>query len=398
MTVHASVIVPTYDRADILDLTLRSLARQDMPPDTYEVIVGDDGSADHTREVVAAHREHLNITYHWQPDHGYRVAAARNLAASSATGRVLVFVDGGEVVGPQFVRTHSAAHDTASEDRVVVGCVYGYDKLSKDSGFAAADMRDRQPEDLLAAMRAEGRQADLREESFRLVDDDLERLAAPWVFCWTGNISVRAETFRRVGGFDEEFTGWGGEDTEFGCRAHEAGARFVLSRDAAAIEFPHPRDRAANLRTHEQNQNIILRKHMRPLVEAATVCRARVLDSRWRELTAALERRSLRHHLPLPAAGGRRVLFGADTALDVDLCVEPDPAVLARFRAAAPGVPTLHLFGFRTLLPAASFDECLLSASVMSLPDWAVELLEREAARIARRIVWLEEAGHGRTA
>lgn len=391
----ATVIVPTYNRADILDLTLRSLARQDVPRDSFEVIVGDDGSADHTAEVVAAH----GVGRVWQPDEGFRVAAARNLAAASATGRILIFVDSGVVVVPWFVREHLRAHDESPQHRVVLGCVYGYTKLDQDCGFTAADMHARRPEELLAAMRDHGRQADLREENFQQVGDDLERLAAPWTFCWTSNMSVRTDVFRALGGFDEEFTGWGGEDTEFGCRMHDAGARFVLRRHAAAIEYPHPRDREANLRTHEANQNIILRKHTRPLVEAATVCRARVLDRRWRELTDVLRARrpvvTKRARSPVP---GRVVLFGADTVLDVDLCVDPDPAALAAFRAAAPDVPVLTLFGFRTLLDEHSFDACLLSASLRSYPDWAVELLEREAARIARTTVWLQEEPHDRSA
>ena len=41
-----SVIIPTYNRRDILELVLRSLAQQTYPPEKYEVIVVDDGSED----------------------------------------------------------------------------------------------------------------------------------------------------------------------------------------------------------------------------------------------------------------------------------------------------------------------------------------------------------------
>lgn len=49
---HFTVIIPTKDRADYLHHTLRTCALQDY--DDLEVVVADDGSTDHTREVVEA--------------------------------------------------------------------------------------------------------------------------------------------------------------------------------------------------------------------------------------------------------------------------------------------------------------------------------------------------------
>ena len=49
-----SVIVATYRRAEDLDRCLRSVLAE--PGDYFEVVVGDDGSPDHTPEVVALHR------------------------------------------------------------------------------------------------------------------------------------------------------------------------------------------------------------------------------------------------------------------------------------------------------------------------------------------------------
>jgi glycosyltransferase involved in cell wall biosynthesis len=57
-----SVIIPTKDRADYLRHTLRTCALQDY--DNFEVIVADDGSTDHTREVVEeAARQDPRIRY-----------------------------------------------------------------------------------------------------------------------------------------------------------------------------------------------------------------------------------------------------------------------------------------------------------------------------------------------
>jgi len=57
MSVRASVIIRSKDEADRLRLTLTSLACQSEPP---EVVVVNDGSSDHTRDVIAA-AEGVNI-------------------------------------------------------------------------------------------------------------------------------------------------------------------------------------------------------------------------------------------------------------------------------------------------------------------------------------------------
>ena len=47
-----SVIIPAYNRADLLIQTLRSLLEQDFPREDFEVIVVDNNSKDNTFEVV----------------------------------------------------------------------------------------------------------------------------------------------------------------------------------------------------------------------------------------------------------------------------------------------------------------------------------------------------------
>src|SRR4051812_14055830 len=49
-----SVVVPTSNRADYLEVALASLAAQDLDADAYEVIVIDDGSNDRTPAVIEA--------------------------------------------------------------------------------------------------------------------------------------------------------------------------------------------------------------------------------------------------------------------------------------------------------------------------------------------------------
>ncbi|WP_410677058.1 glycosyltransferase [Amycolatopsis sp. cmx-4-68] len=387
-----TVVVPTYNRAPLLDRTLSSLGHQTLAAEAYEVVVGDDGSTDDTADVVARHARHYRVDRLWQEDLGFRAARARNIAAERGTGRILVFVDSGVVAPPEFLAAHLAAHGAPEEpDKVVLGYQFGYDKHNPENLITAAEI-DEDPGVLAARLRAEKRCLDMREPNFQQVDDDLGGLAAPWIHFWTANVSVPAAAFHAVGRFDETFVGWGGEDIDLGYRLRRAGLPFVLSRDAAAIELPHPRNRERDVKTHQRNFERIIRRYGDPLLELNGVVRARVLHDRLAELTDALAARraaGLDHDDGEPFPDGRVLLVGADTATgrQVERCVEPDPVVAGRVEAA--GTPVTVGWGMRTGLDPGQVDRCLLADSLgRHYPAWAVEHLVEHTRSIAGEVLW----------
>lgn len=57
---------------------------------------------------------------------------------------------------------------------------------------------------------------------------------------WSLSFAVEAATWRRIGGFDEAYTGYGGEDTDLGQRARVAGVPLVWVGGARAFHQHHP--------------------------------------------------------------------------------------------------------------------------------------------------------------
>lgn len=98
-----SVIVPTYNRADLITATLRSVMAQTVAP--IEVIVVDDGSSDNTSDVVATFAP--RVRYVRIANGG--VAAARNHGASLATGQWLAFTDSDDLWHPRKLEVQLAA-------------------------------------------------------------------------------------------------------------------------------------------------------------------------------------------------------------------------------------------------------------------------------------------------
>ncbi|HET6209045.1 MAG TPA: glycosyltransferase, partial [Jatrophihabitans sp.] len=261
-----SVIVATYNRSAQLRQTLHQLTRQSLQASDFEVVVSDDGSADDTAEVVRSFANRLRIRYHFQQDLGFRAAAARNAGARMARGPILVFLDAGALAGPDFLRGHLAEHAGGGRRRAVVGYAYGHNPGNPPDGLGELIGR-YQPEQIRQHFIADPAFADVRQPYFERCGFDLDRRATPWNLLFAVNCSFQAADFWAVGGFDETFQGWGGEDLELGFRLFEHGLSFRISRDAWVIESPHERQLDDWLREFMVNMRRYLAKHPEPVME-----------------------------------------------------------------------------------------------------------------------------------
>src|SRR3954451_12058345 len=90
ISVLFSIIIPTFNRRDIVLDTVTSLVATRRPW-PCELIVVVDGSRDGTVEALRSLDLPLPLTVHEQPNQGS--AAARNAGAAAARGRYLLFLD-----------------------------------------------------------------------------------------------------------------------------------------------------------------------------------------------------------------------------------------------------------------------------------------------------------------
>lgn len=88
-----SVIIPTYNRKDVLGAVIASVIAQTYP--NIEIIVVDDGSDDGTDKLVKQIKKSTSavIKYIKQEKMGYGLARARNNGVVEANGNILVFLD-----------------------------------------------------------------------------------------------------------------------------------------------------------------------------------------------------------------------------------------------------------------------------------------------------------------
>ena len=261
---RCSVVIPTYNRMELLSCTLDCLARQDLSAESFEVLVVDDGSSDGTARFVRGYCGPLNVRYFFQPDEGYRVAAARNIGIDNAEADVCVFLDSGVLAHSGCLRAH-LSHHGGDHPTAVAGYVYCFDHGDEDAEEMRRQLKFDDPDATMAALNAEGRWLDIRERFYTRYPD-MNAAPAPWLMYWTCNVSAPTDLLREVGGFDESFRGWGGEDVELAYRLHERGAVFCSDRSAAALHYPHPKSREHNHQVARGNYAYMIKKHDTPIM------------------------------------------------------------------------------------------------------------------------------------
>lgn len=413
------VVVPTYQRAEMVRVTLESLAGQRLPRGAFEVVVADDGSTDATAEVVRSFESRLDVGYHYQEDRGARAAAARNAGARLATAPVLIFLDAGVIAGPDLVGGHLQMHaDRRHADRVhangtraaVIGYTHGYRPFDPTPGLAEA-VRDCAPEAVRARYGDAESFQDCRHPEFASAGFEVSSLPLPWIMFWTVNASVAAEDFWRVGGFDEGFQGWGVEDLDLGFRLMKDGVILTLGREAWAIESPHERNPAEHAESVTSNALQLLGKFPEPALEFnwAWFATGQWLEEpnsgalhqqyrsflEWTRKVAGLrvdgEVDAAVRRLP---EGSTVAVFGCGESLPQSLPSGPvldfDAEALARATGPEPG-RAHHALGLRTMLPEQSVDLVVITSRLHGVWDRYGPLILAEAHRVGREVAVLAD-------
>jgi len=121
---RATVALCTYNRAELLRQTLAGIAAQNFPADRFEILVVDNNSRDHTRDVVAAFAASSPAPRHLLEtkqglDH------ARNRAIAEARGDIIVFGDDDILLAPDWLAQMLAPFSAAPATAEKIGAVGG---------------------------------------------------------------------------------------------------------------------------------------------------------------------------------------------------------------------------------------------------------------------------------
>jgi glycosyltransferase involved in cell wall biosynthesis len=198
-----SIVIPTYARLRQLATCLQSLARLDYSRDRFEVIVVDDGSETPPEAVVASFCGHLDVTLLRQAHAG--PAAARNTGAAQARGAFLAFTDDDCAPAPDWLQT-LASRFAATPDHLIGGRTLN---VLPDNPYSNASQ-------LLVVYLY----------TYYNADPDQAR------FFTSNNLSMPADRFHAIGGFDATYTRTAAEDRELCDRWLQHGYRMTYAPEA----------------------------------------------------------------------------------------------------------------------------------------------------------------------
>ena len=253
-----AVIVTTYNRPDALAAVLDGYcAQRDRH---FRIVVADDGSGPETAAVVARYRQRAApaIDHVWQEDRGFRAGGIRNRALALTKVDYVIFTDGDCVPLPDFVAGHRRLAERGwciAGNRILLG-----EKPSR----RVLDGQLR----VHAWSMGKWLHAFLKGEINRFLPvlplplpGWLRKLpAGRWQGVMTCNLSAWRDDLLAVNGFDEEYEGWGLEDSDLTIRLLHSGVRRKSGRFAApVIHLWHPENDRASLEANRRRLDALNR-------------------------------------------------------------------------------------------------------------------------------------------
>jgi GT2 family glycosyltransferase len=217
-----SVLVPVRDRVGHLANLVAGLGRADGAP-SFELLVGWMGGED-PRPTLERSRGFEARAIEIEGDE-LPLARARNELGDAASGSLLVFLDVDCVPSAGLFASYAKA--LRENDALAIG-----ETRYLPRGFRADGADERS---LRRAARPHTERVGLFPEPGEV------RIGGAHELFWSLSFAVRRETFReRIGGFDEDYRGYGIEDTDFAMRAARSEVPLAWVGGALAFHQHHP--------------------------------------------------------------------------------------------------------------------------------------------------------------
>jgi glycosyltransferase involved in cell wall biosynthesis len=205
---YVSVIIPTYNRAKMLPVTLDSFLAQNYPRERYEIIVANNNSSDDTQQVLNDYRvRQTNLRSINETRQG--VHFARNSAAKIAAGEILYFTDDDMIADPHLLAE--------------LVKIFGLDpKIGSATGKIIGKFD-------LPPPRWVKRHLINQYLSLTELGKPEELIISPDDLVYSCHQGIRRDAFFQCGGFNPENTGgvWIGDgETGLGIKLKKAGYKF----------------------------------------------------------------------------------------------------------------------------------------------------------------------------
>lgn len=234
----ATVIVSTYNRPNHLKYSILGFSRQTCKD--FEVVIADDGSKPETTELIKELQEKMpfSISHVWQEDKGFRKSKILNEAIRAAQADYLIFTDGDCIPKDDFVQVHL---DNASEKHYAGG---GYVRLDEKYTEALTEemvLAGEFEKELKRPEHWKPLKKKARLHKFYILFPFIKKRRPKFLGL---NFAVHKKNAYQVNGMDENYEGWGQEDSDFRERLKVSGLKpkslWIDALNFHQYHYEHP--------------------------------------------------------------------------------------------------------------------------------------------------------------
>ena len=202
-----SIVTPTFNRSDELGHLIKSIDKQTIKNDYYEMIISDDGSTDDTKDKTKRWMKKVGFKLKYVCQNNNGPGAARNHGVKNSNGELIVFID-----------------SDCEADKNWLKIIYDNYKKNKFDAFGGPD---HSKEDFLPIQRA----IDFSMTSFFTTGGmrGHNKKMLSKFYPRSHNMGVKKILFENIGGFGSLRHG---QDIELSNRIHNSGAKVILLTDA----------------------------------------------------------------------------------------------------------------------------------------------------------------------
>jgi glycosyltransferase involved in cell wall biosynthesis len=210
--IKCSLVTPTYNWPESLELLLLSIKNQTVLPD--EVIIADDGSKEETKNLIATFQKNFPVPLHhiWHPDNGNQKPKIMNKAIATAKYDYIIEVDGDIIMQKDFVKDHL--------NNIQKGLYLFGSRVNLKQSILKRIFEKKIINFNFFAKGIKNRTRTIRLPFFMRFEKNHTTRSRKLRGC---NMSFWKGDFIKINGFNEALVGWGIDDSEMTQRLHNIG-------------------------------------------------------------------------------------------------------------------------------------------------------------------------------
>lgn len=219
------VIISAYNNVRDLELVLEGYLNQTNH--NFSLCIADDGSTHEVADLIKKFQQkNLAIRHIWHEDKGFRKAKILNRAIETSIADYIIFTDSDCIPVPNFISDHK---NVASETTVIIG-VRAYIKKDLSEEFRQSILSITKlsniPWLLLKSITGDISKVEQVINYPNLILKPITR-AKPILSQFGSNMAISKKALFKINGFDEDFEGWGYEDTDLLYRLDKLGLTAI---------------------------------------------------------------------------------------------------------------------------------------------------------------------------